>query len=164
MTTTSRFAAKHFAVGLSLVGIAAVLGVGAARFPVDKGYTILGPQIFPWVIAAFVGLVGLLLSVQGATGGFRNLATEETVSGSDAGARRASAAWVSAGLLAVALLISHVGFVLAAAVLFVCAARGFGSRRPLPDFGIGIALTLPVYWIFTMGLGVSLPKLFNAWI
>ena len=164
MTTTSRFEAKHFAVGLSLLGIAAVLGVGAARFPVDKGYTILGPQIFPLVIAAFVGLVGLLLSFQGATGGFRNLETEAAPAGSDAGARLANAAWVSAGLLAVALLISHVGFVLAAAVLFVCAARGFGSRRPLLDIGIGIALTLPVYWIFTMGLGVSLPKLLNSWI
>ena len=61
-------------------------------------------------------------------------------------------------------LINFVGFVLAAAILFCAAARGFGSRRPLRDLAIGVALTLPVFWLFTLGLGLSLPPLVNAWI
>ena len=49
-------------------------------------------------------------------------------------------------------------------VLFAFAARGYGSRSPVRDLGIGVALTLPVFWLFTMGLGLSLPQLVNAWI
>ncbi|MEK1835874.1 MAG: tripartite tricarboxylate transporter TctB family protein, partial [Pseudomonas sp.] len=77
---------------------------------------------------------------------------------------KAGATWVTAGLVGVALLITYIGFVLAAALLFACSARGFGSRSPLRDLAIGIALTLPIYWLFTAGLGVSLPPLVNAWI
>ncbi len=74
------------------------------------------------------------------------------------------AAWVSAGLMAMSVLITFVGFVLSAALLFGMAARGFGSRHPVRDLGIGAALALPVYWVFTSGLGVTLPSLVNAWI
>jgi putative tricarboxylic transport membrane protein len=74
------------------------------------------------------------------------------------------AAWVTGGLVAMSVLIVHLGFVLSAALLFALSARGFGSRHPLRDVAIGVALTLPVYWIFTSGLGVSLPALVNAWI
>jgi putative tricarboxylic transport membrane protein len=54
--------------------------------------------------------------------------------------------------------------VLAAGLLFACAARGFGSRHPVRDLAIGIALTLPIYWLFNAGLGVSLPSLINIWL
>ncbi|HEU0199838.1 MAG TPA: tripartite tricarboxylate transporter TctB family protein [Burkholderiaceae bacterium] len=155
---------SHFAVGAFLVVVAAVLFVGATRFPLDKGYTIVGPHVFPMLVAAFTGFVGVVLCIQAATGGFRNLAPQSAHPADLARAGRAGAAWVSAGLLADALLITHIGFVLAAAVLFVCAARGFGSRRPFRDLAVGIATTLPVYWLFTAGLGVSLPRLINAWI
>jgi putative tricarboxylic transport membrane protein len=77
---------------------------------------------------------------------------------------KSGAAWVTAGLVGVAVLINLIGFVLAAGLLFACSARGFGSRRPVKDLAIGIALTLPIYWLFNAGLGVSLPPLVNAWI
>lgn len=145
-----------------MVGLAAVLAVGAAQFPVDRGYAILGPQVFPYAVAAFVGVVGLLLSREALTGGFRRL-PEEAPRAPDA-QRWGSSACVSGGVLAIAVLINFVGFVLAAAILFCAAARGFGSRRPLRDLAIGVALTLPVFWLFTLGLGLSLPPLVNAWI
>lgn len=158
----ARLHPKQFAIGLSLLVLAILLAAGAAGFPVDKGYSILGPQVFPFVVAAFVGMVGVLLCGQAATGGFRNLGEDE--SAAPTLSRIAGAAWVSAGILAVALLINHLGFVLAAALLFACAARGYGSRRPVRDLAIGVALTLPVFWLFTRGLGLSLPPLVNAWI
>lgn len=130
--------------------------------PVDKGYSILGPHIFPFAVALFVAAVAVLLCWQAATGGLRNLADEAPPATSRS--RVAGAIWLSAGILAVALLINQLGFVLAAAVLFAFAARGYGSRSPVRDLGIGVALTLPVFWLFTMGLGLSLPQLVNAWI
>lgn len=153
---------KQFAVGAAMLVLAGLLAAGAAGFPVDKGYSILGPQVFPFVIAAFVAVVAVLLCWQAATGGFRNLGEDRPPAPSRC--RWASAAWLSIGILAVALLINHAGFVLSAAVLFALAARGFGSRSPLRDLGIGIAMTLPVFWLFTMGLGLTLPRLVNAWL
>ena len=35
---------------------------------------------------------------------------------------------------------------------------------PVRDLAVGVALTLPVFWLFTMGLGLTLPPLVNAWI
>lgn len=153
---------RQLALGLFLLGIAVLLGAGAARFPVDKGYAVLGPQVFPLAVAAFLGLVSALLCWQAVRGGFHQLeATDDTPSRQ----QWTGAAWVSAGILGNALLISHLGFVLSAAVLFCAAARGFGSHRPERDLAIGVALTLPVFWLFTRGLGLSLPALLPArWI
>lgn len=150
----------HLGAAFTVMATGAALAWGASRFPVEKGYSILGPQVFPYAVAAFLLLVGGLLAYQAATGGFHGLVSQEA----SAGASRAGAAWVSAGLIAMASLMTQIGFVLSAALLFALAARGFGSRHPWRDLAIGIALTLPVYWIFTTGLGVSLPALVNAWI
>ncbi|MFT3956038.1 MAG: tripartite tricarboxylate transporter TctB family protein [Piscinibacter sp.] len=157
-----RFHAPHLGLGLFMVGLAIALGAGAARFPVDKGYAILGPQVFPFAVAAFVGVVGLLLCAEAVSGGFRRLPEDPPPSPDSR--RWAASAWVSGGVAAIALLINVIGFVPAAAVLFCAAARGFGSRRPLRDLAIGVALTLPVFWLFTLGLGLSLPPLINAWL
>lgn len=66
------------------------------------------------------------------------------------------------GTLALALmlnvaLIERAGYVLAAAVLFAVAARAFGSRRPVRDALVGLAVAAVVYIGFTRGLGVALP-------
>ena len=45
-------------------------------------------------------------------------------------------------------------------VRIVPLARG----KLLRDLAIGIALTLPIYWLFNAGLGVSLPSLINIWL
>ena len=149
---------KQLAVGVALSALALALAIGAAVFPVDKGYSILGTHVFPMAVAAFMGVIGVLLCWQAATGGFRQLAptTERP--------QWIGAAWVTAGLLIDALLITRLGFVLSSALLFVLAAYGFGSRRVLRNLVIGVALALPIFWLFTAGLGLSLPSLFNAWI
>lgn len=152
------------AIGLGVVAISAVLALGAYRFPEEMGFVILGAHVYPYALAAFLGVVGLLLCYQAVTGGFRELADHDDESARALPGGKLGAAWVTAGLLAVALLINVIGFVLAAGLLFACSARGFGSRRPVRDLAIGIALTLPIYWLFNAGLGVSLPPLINAWL
>ena len=151
----------QLAIGIGLIALSAVLAVGAFRFPPEMGFVILPAYVYPWVVAGFLGAVGVLLSYQAVSGGFRELDNQQahTVAGGKAGA-----AWVTAGLIGVAVLINVIGFVLAAGLLFACSARGFGSRHPLRDLAIGMALTLPIYWLFNAGLGVSLPPLVNAWI
>jgi putative tricarboxylic transport membrane protein len=62
-----------------------------------------------------------------------------------------------AGILAEALLLERIGFVLAAGLLFALTARGFGSTAPLRDAAIGLALALIAHLGFTYGLGLTLP-------
>ena len=161
MATLRAVVPTQLAVGLGLIAISVVLAMGAYRFPPEMGFVILPAYVYPYVVAAFLGGVGLLLSYQALSGGFRELDNHDagTVPGGKTGA-----AWVTAGLVGVALLINLIGFVLAAGLLFACSARGFGSRHPLRDLAIGIALTLPIYWLFNAGLGVSLPSLINIWL
>lgn len=153
----------QLAIGLGVVAISAVLAFGASRFPAEMGFVIMAAYVYPYAVAAFLGVVGLLMCYQALTGGFRNLADNHETTQAEPGGK-VGATWVTAGLVGVALLITYIGFVLAASLLFACSARGFGSRSPLRDLAIGIALTLPIYWLFTAGLGVSLPPLVNAWI
>ncbi|WP_096512254.1 tripartite tricarboxylate transporter TctB family protein [Pseudomonas izuensis] len=150
----------QLAIGLGLIALGAVLAVGAYRFPPEMGFVILPAFVYPYVVAGFLAVVGLVLSYQAFTGGFREL---DSGNGAIPGGK-SGAAWVTGGLVGVALLINLIGFVLAAGLLFAFSARGFGSRYPLRDLAIGIALTLPIYWLFNAGLGVSLPPLVNAWI
>ncbi|AIC19306.1 MULTISPECIES: tripartite tricarboxylate transporter TctB family protein [Pseudomonas] len=165
MAGRSRVVLSQLAIGLGLIAISLVLVIGALRFPPEMGFVILGAHVYPSAVGAFLGAVGLLLSYQACTGGLRELAASGDDSDDSAQpGGRLGAAWVTAGLVAIAVLINLIGFVLAAGLLFACSARGFGSRRPLRDLAIGIALTLPIYWLFSAGLGVALPPLVNAWI
>ncbi|MCX2900457.1 tripartite tricarboxylate transporter TctB family protein [Pseudomonas mandelii] len=164
MAGTRSILPAQLAIGIGLIALSAVLAYGAWQFPPEMGFVILPAYVYPYALAAFVGGVGLLLCYQAVTGGFRELADHDGESAKALPGGRAGVTWVTVGLVAVALLINVIGFVLAAALLFVCAARGFGSRRPVRDLAIGMALTLPIYWLFNAGLGVSLPPLVNAWI
>ena len=66
-------------------------------------------------------------------------------------------AWCIGGFLAFALTIELLGWILAAALLFWCVARGIGSRRPLFDASLALVVSSVIYLLFAMGLGLNLP-------
>jgi putative tricarboxylic transport membrane protein len=72
-------------------------------------------------------------------------------------ARRGVLPWILAGLVGGIVAIEPLGFPVAAAWVFVMGARGFGSRRWVPNAALGVALGLVVYLVFARALGVSLP-------
>jgi putative tricarboxylic transport membrane protein len=164
MTPSRPIVPVQLAIGIGVIVISVVLAYGAFLFPEEMGFVILGADVYPYAVAAFLAGVGAVLSYQAVTGGFRELATHDDESAKVLPGGKAGVTWVTGGLIGVAALINLIGFVLAAALLFACSARGFGSRHPLRDLAIGVALTLPIYWLFNAGLGVSLPPLVNAWI
>lgn len=140
-------------VALSL-GVLA-LGAGAAAvtatLPGEGGYAGIGPNFIPAVVSAGLVLLGAWLSFEAFSGGWRQRSEQ-------AGSFAAGPfLWVSAGLFAHMLLIGSAGFVIAGTALFVCVARGFGSRKPIRDFLIGVALALGVFLFFVKLLNVNLP-------
>jgi putative tricarboxylic transport membrane protein len=78
---------------------------------------------------------------------------------------------MSGGLLLNALLITHIGFILSCALCFACAARGLrGAEQQasqtwtvtLRDALGGVAISAPVFWLFTQLLAISLPALTSS--
>jgi putative tricarboxylic transport membrane protein len=70
--------------------------------------------------------------------------------------------WRTVGLLAVAflanaLLIEPLGWPLSGAILFWGSAFALGSRHPVRDAVIALVLGVGSWYLFVLGLGISLP-------
>lgn len=149
-------------VGAALVG--AAMAMGASQLSSEAGYSGVGPNFFPWVVSLALIGCGLWLVWEARASGYRNM--EEPT-----GAARgdwAGFAWVSAGLLANAMLITTAGFILSCTLCFVLAVQGFriSAGRPdrrlrtwLQDALTGALIAAPVYWMFTQLLAINLPGL-----
>lgn len=153
---------KRWQVGIAtfILLLAAVFGVGASQMPSETGYAGIGAAFVPTVVTCFLAAVGGLLMWQALTGGFRNFTDSVAALAAD----HRGALWVTGGIFLMALLITKAGFVIAATGLFVCVARGFGSKTALRDAITGAVLVFPVFWLFTLVLDVNLPRLFNDWL
>jgi putative tricarboxylic transport membrane protein len=154
--------------GTLLTGLAMM--AGATQISSQAGYSGVGPNFLPWVVASALVACGGLLVVQALRGGFHDL---EPASGAERG-HWPGFAWVSVGLLANAALITTIGFILSCALCFTLAVRGFKSaegrldlslRAWATDAAIGMAIAAPVYWMFTQALAINLPGLTTTgWI
>ncbi len=157
-------------LGVGVLALGAFLALGSRQISSEAGYGGVGPNFLPLVAGIALVICGAWLIVEAATGGFRSM---EAPSGA-AHADWVGFAWVSAGLLANALLIERIGFILSCALCYALAVRGLrlskgegvGSPRGwLIDSLVGLAIAAPVFWMFTKGLAVNLPGLTNTgWI
>ena len=155
---------EQLLVGAGVLVLGLLVAVGALQISSDAGYGGVGPNFLPWLVGGLLALCGVLLVREAASGGFRQL---EEASGAERG-DWVGFVWVSAGVLANAALITTIGFILSCTLCFVLAVRGFRSaegrldlslRALLVDALIGLAISAPVYWMFTKFLAINLPGL-----
>jgi putative tricarboxylic transport membrane protein len=151
-------------IGLGAIALGLAYAWGAIDIASEAGYGGVGPNFLPWLVSAAMLVCGALIVREARTGGFRSL-------DEPGGAARGDwmgFAWVSAGLLANAALITTIGFIFSCTLCFVLAVQGLrgaegkADRRPvawLKDVAIGIAISAPVYWTFTQFLAINLPGL-----
>ena len=142
-------------LGVMALGIAAA--VVALSLPAAGGYSRIGPNVMPVAVSLGLILFGGVLLYECFTGGWRARTPDDPAERGEHHFLPAAFAWVSAGLFAQMALVHTAGFVLAAAVLFACVARGFGSDRWLRDSAIGLLLGLGVFLFFVRFLNVNLP-------
>lgn len=159
---SSRSTQSQTLIGIAALAVAAVLMYGAMSISSEAGYAGVGPNFLPWVVALALLACGLWLLWEARSGGYREL---EEASGAERGDWLALA-WVSAGVLSNAALITHIGFVLSCALCFTLAVRGLrlaegkaagGLRQTLVDAATGMSIAAPVYWLFTKLLAINLP-------
>ena len=135
---------------------AGVLALAVAVFwqtisiPVSPIYAKVGPTVVPMITAFALALLGVLLLFSALTGGWQ---TEEE---RNVKPDRPALLWIAAGLVLNVLLIGTAGFTIASTILFVCVARGFGSKAIVRDAAIGAAFALVAYFGFAQTLGINI--------
>lgn len=148
--------------GVLLLGLA--LCAGALLIPSAAGYGGVGPNFLPWVVSIGLVVSGALIVREALTGGFRAM---DAPSGADR-PWWPGLAWISAGLLANAALLTRIGFIAGCTLCYLLAVQGLrraagqAAARPVSlasDLFTGLAISAPVYWLFTKFLGISLPGL-----
>ena len=122
-----------------------------ATLPSEGGYAGIGPNFIPGVVAGGIILLGVWLSIEAFSGGWRKKAEHPEAFAPP------PFLWVSGGLFAHMLLIGWAGFVIAGTVLFACVARGFGGRRWVRNVAVGLVLSLAIFVFFVKLLNVNLP-------
>jgi len=164
---SSRRAQAAVGALVALTGLG--LAFGALSIPGEAGYGGVGPNFLPWLVAAVLFACGVLIVREALTGGFRDL---EPPSGAAHG-WWPGLAWVSAGLLANAALITTIGFILSCTLCYLLAVQGLrraqgespGARAIVVDVVAGLLISAPVFWAFTQFLAINLPGLTNTgWI
>lgn len=164
MTVSKGRALNQTLVGAGALLVGAVMAYGASAIPAHAGYAGVGPNFLPWVVSVVLLVCGGWLIVQARTGGFRDM---EEPSGAEKGDWVAFA-WITAGVMANASLITTIGFILSCTLCFVLAVRGLrlsegkvggGLRQVVIDAVTGCLIAAPAFWIFTKVLSINLPGL-----
>lgn len=157
-------AAGQALVGAGVLVVGAVMAYGATFISSEAGYAGVGPNALPWLVAVVLMVCGLWLVWEARSGGYREMEAPS-------GAERAdwhAVAWVVAGVVANASLITTVGFILSCALCFGLAVRGLriaegraggGLRQTVVDLATGMTISAPVFWMFTKLLAINLPGL-----
>lgn len=161
-------------VGGGTLAIGVLIAAGATQISAEAGYGGVGPNFLPWVVGLALVVCGALLVREAATGGFRAMEAGDDDGAAAQPAAWGAFAWMSAGILLNAALITSIGFILSCALCFLLAECGLKQSQgrlrlhPLPllkSFAIGIAVSAPVYWMFTKALAINLPGLTGTgWI
>jgi len=164
---------QEFILSFGVIALALGLALGASGISSEAGYAGIGPNFLPLLVSAGLFLCGGFLFWEAWSGGFRNVPDSDPSQASQEKPCWSGMAWMSAGLLLSAALITTIGFILSCALCFACAAHGLrkavassaSSESPphirswMIDVVLGLAISAPVYWMFTKFLAISLPGL-----
>ena len=139
------------AAGIVVLGLA--MAFGTLAIPASGGYERIGPAAYPWAIALSLVIIGAILVREA-------LRSVSPAVSADAGPGRPALGpfvCVGLGLILNLLLIERAGFVIASAALFFCTAQALGARHWIVTAAIAVALSLAVYFTFSIGLNLGLP-------
>jgi putative tricarboxylic transport membrane protein len=150
MTTERGLRLGEALLALIVLALGLFITVETFSLPASSAQVVVGPKLFPSIVGTGLIVVGGLLVYEAFAG---HIAHEGGGFELD---------WTATGLVLAALivqmlLLERLGWIIATTLLFAAVARAFGSRRPLLDIAIGLALTSLAFVAFTWGLGLTLP-------
>lgn len=142
-------------IAVAVLALGAMVVIVGLQIPRGGGYAAVGPGAFPIVVGAGILLLGLILVLRTTVIPDHDLARR--VAAEEAATNWPDVGFVALALVAYALLLKPLGYVVATAVFLPVAARILGGRRPVRDLLAGIAFAFVLYYGFTRFLGVRLP-------
>jgi putative tricarboxylic transport membrane protein len=160
-TTTPASAGRR--VDTAQYGLAAFLVVVGAYVVLDattlhRGFADqpVQPYAFPYVVGTALLILGVALAVATARGDLPEAEEGEDIDLS------APSDWRTVGLLGAVfvvniLLIDWLGWAITGAFLFAGSAWVLGSRHPVRDVAVGVALSVGTWYGFYVGLGIPIP-------
>jgi putative tricarboxylic transport membrane protein len=135
-------------VAALLLATAAIVAYDASTQTITSNYGV-GPTAMPYVACFGLTVLGLAHLVVAFKDGIPKPEAADT----------GAILWIIGGLIGlVACITLGGGFVIAAAIVFACTARGFGRRALLVDGAIGLALGLAIFLMFSKLLTLTLPS------
>jgi putative tricarboxylic transport membrane protein len=137
-------------IALAVLALAAIVYWQTAIIPVSPIYAKVGPTVVPAITALGLALLGALLLAAALRGGWQPEAERDLT------IDHRALLWIAGGLILNVLLIGPAGFTLASIILFVCVARGFGSRATVRDAAIAAVFALAAYFGFAKTLGINI--------
>ncbi len=149
MTSARSLRIGEAILGAVILGLGVFIVVETAFLRSGPGYALVGPALFPYLIAAGLLVIGLLILREA---GFGHIAHDRGVQ-----LDWSAVGLISLGLIVQIALLPYLGWILATTVLFVIVAWAFSSRRPLLDAAIGLVLVGGTFVLFNYGLGLDLP-------
>jgi len=141
--------------GLVLLAASVAILFAVFAIPGRGGYSSSGPRFVPLIVA--IGLILLTAAFLARTWVRPDMELAERSAEEDAATHWATPALLLVAMVAYALLMEPVGYILSTAAFFVPVARLLGSRSLLRDVVIGLVAGVGLYTAFTQYLGVSLP-------
>lgn len=154
---------KHgIAIGAAVIGLSIAFGIGLIEIDGAGGYSGLSPRFMPTLVALGLLVCGVMILVNAVRGRF--VAGDDTLEAPGEALTLSPTAgidllWLIAGLLLHMILIGWVGFIAASTLLMVFVARGYGSRRPTRDALVALAVSVPIWVLFSQIMGIALPLL-----
>jgi putative tricarboxylic transport membrane protein len=148
---------SELGVALLLLGIGAVVLVNAATLSTNIAQRgPVGPKAVPFVVGALLVLVAVLLArdvLRGGRGEPEGGEDVDLTGGSD----WRTVLMLAGAFLANAALIETLGWPVSGAVLFLGSAYALGSRHYVRDAVISVVLSVGTWYLFVLGLGITLP-------
>lgn len=145
--------ARLAAVAVIALGLLALFG--ATRVGSGAGYVAVSPSVMPAFIGVGLVVLGMLLLLRATARPDLDLARH--VAAEAVGTEWGTTVLTLGALVAYALSLGPLGYVLATTWFIPVVARILGSRQPGRDLVVAVVLALVVYLSFTQALGVRLP-------
>jgi putative tricarboxylic transport membrane protein len=140
---------------LGAVGVVVLVDAAGIHAPYSQSDPV-GPRTVPFVVAGLLLVCAAALAVNVLRGGHGEAEEGEDVD------LTAPTEWrvvlpLVAAFVANILLIDVLGWVISGALLFWGSSWALGSRHPVRDVVISLALSLATFYGFYLGLGIQLP-------
>ena len=140
---------------LGVVGVVVLVDAAGIHAPYSQSDPV-GPRTVPFVVAGLLLVCAAALAVNVLRGGHGEAEEGEDVDLTAPTEWRVVLPLVGA-FVANVLLIDLLGWVVSGALLFWGCSWALGSRHPVRDAVISLALSLATFYGFYLGLGIQLP-------